>query len=178
MDIIHWISHIYFYVLGFITNMSKTNHYLMGFLHNQTNTEKGFWRISYFFIGNRMNLSVVFIIFLKEVCKVHTLFVVFYNIPHKTVRYEVMKLQTRSVWDSNGWYLVVLSQHKAYRCLYILRLSILLSLNLLFFLVILYVCEPRLLSQFLLWSFLNWPIDMTKKDRGKTVFHVRFNVFN
>ena len=36
-----------------------------------------------------MNLSVVFIIFLKEVCKVHTLFVVFFNILHKTVRYEV-----------------------------------------------------------------------------------------
>ena len=32
-----------------------------------------------------MNLSVVFIIFLKEVCKVHTLFVVFFNI----LRYEV-----------------------------------------------------------------------------------------
>ena len=70
--------------------MSKTNHYSMGFLHNQTNTEKGFWSISYFFIGNRMNLSVVFIIFLKEVCKVHTLFVVFFNILHKTVRYEVL----------------------------------------------------------------------------------------
>ena len=56
----------------------------------------------YFFIEKRINLSITFMIFLKEVCKVHTLFVVFYNILHKTLRYEVMKLQTGSVWDSNG----------------------------------------------------------------------------
>ena len=43
--ILIWISHKYFYILGFITNMSKTYHYLMGFLHNQTNTEKSFWHI-------------------------------------------------------------------------------------------------------------------------------------
>ena len=43
--ILIWISHIYFYILGFITNMSKTYHYLMGFLHNQTNAEKSFWHI-------------------------------------------------------------------------------------------------------------------------------------
>ena len=30
-----------------------------------------------------------------------------------TVRYEVMKLCIRSVWESNGWYLVVPSQYKA-----------------------------------------------------------------
>ena len=30
-----------------------------------------------------------------------------------TVRYEVMKLCTGSVKDSNGWYLVVLNQYKA-----------------------------------------------------------------
>ena len=30
-----------------------------------------------------------------------------------TVRFKVMKLCTGSVWDSNGWYLVVLSQYKA-----------------------------------------------------------------
>ena len=30
-----------------------------------------------------------------------------------TVRYEVMKLCTRSIKDSNGWYLVALSQCKA-----------------------------------------------------------------
>ena len=107
--------HIFLYILGFITNMSKTYHYSMGFLHNQTNTEKGLWHIlnHISFTENTINLSVVFIIFLKKVCEVHTLFVVFYNILHKTLRYEVMKLQTGSVWDSNGWFLVVLSQYKA-----------------------------------------------------------------
>ena len=34
-----------------------------------------------------------------------------------TVRYEVMKLCTESVWDSNGWYLVVLVQYEEVRSL-------------------------------------------------------------
>ena len=130
MDIIHWISHIYFYVLGFITNMSKINHYLMGYLHNE-NTEKGLWHILYFLIENRIDFSVVFIIFLKEVCIVHTLFVVFFNILHKTTRCVVAN------WVSMGQQWLVLScwvSIRRYRCLYISRLSILLSLNLLTFL--------------------------------------------